>query len=243
VVPIYLAVPLFFLVTSVIPVFADTGSVTIVLGKTYNIGYTSTGVKITDAQADQSLGEILFTVQVLQNNATLQITLPRELIDSKNSNGTDSDFLVVVDGVLAKAHETDTSTTRILQFTNLTTDEKEIDVIGTYLASSTAVSQTSPTQPTQNQTPKIPTPLPTQKVPPPTSTLTIPTNLTQEKNFIQQNINNIISKIPYLASLTNRLSVIDYAVISSIALVIIIVIASTARKKSNKLSRKRHRQS
>jgi hypothetical protein len=37
----------------------------------------------------------------------------------------------------------------------------------------------------------------------------------------------------------NRLSVIDYAVIGSITLVIVIVISSTARKKSNKLVRKR----
>ena len=240
----YLTVSLFFLVISVIPVFADTSSVTIVQGKTYNISYTSTGVQILDAQIDQSLGEILFTVKVLQNDATLQITLPRELIDSKNNNGTDSDFLVVVDGVLAKTQETAAPTTRSLQFTHLTTDEKEIDVIGTHLASSTTVSQTSPTPPMtpQNPTPKVPTPLPTQKAPTPTSTPIIPNNLSQEKNLIQ-NINDIISKIPYLTSIVNKLTVIDYAVIGSITLVIVIVISSTARKKPRKLVHKRYQQS
>lgn len=244
-----LTVPIFFLVISVIPVFADTGSVTVVSGKTYNVGYTSTGVQITDAQADQSLGEILFTIQVLQNDATLQITLPRELIDSKNSNGTDSDFLVVVDGVLTKAQETATPSIRTLQFTHLTTDEKEIDVIGTYLASSTTVAPSTPSTPTptppvQNQTttltspstPKVPPPASTQ---PPTEPLITPTNVTQGKTFIQQTIDNIISKIPYIATFVNTLSVIDYAVIGSIALVIVIVIASVARNKSNKLDRKR----
>lgn len=244
---LYLIVPILLLVISVIPVFADNGSVTIVSGKTFNIAYTSTGVQIIDAQADQSLGEILFTIQVLQNDATLQITLPRELIDSKNSNGTDSDFLVVIDGVLTKSQETTTSTTRTLQFTHLTTDEKEIDVIGTYLASSTSVSSTTSTPtsivPPQNQTTAIPSP-PVTKIPPPTSTPlpTIPvissTNMTQGKTFIQKTFDNIISKIPYLATFVNTLSVTDYAIIGSIALVIVIVIASVAKNKSNRIAHK-----
>ncbi len=244
-----ITVPIFFLVISVIPVFADTGSVTVVSGNTYNVSYTSTRVQITDAQADQSLGEILFTIQVLQNDATLQITLPRELIDSKNSNGTDSDFLVVVDGVLTKAQETVTPTTRTLQFLHLTTDEKEIDVIGTYLASSTTVAPSTPsthppTPPTQNQT-TTPNPPTTQKVPSqistplPTAPLIPPVNVTQGKTFIQQTVGNIISKIPYLTTFVNTLSVIDYAVIGSIVLVIVIVIASVTRNKSNRLSHKR----
>jgi hypothetical protein len=249
VVRLSITVPVFFLVISVIPVFADTGSVTVVSGKTYNVDYISTGVQITEAQVDKSLGELLFTIQVLQNDATLQITLPRELIDSKNSNGTDSDFLVVVDGVLTKAQETVTPTTRTLQFAHLTTDEKEIDVIGTYLASSTTVapstpSTSSPTPPAQNQITTIPTPSPTQNVqqPPastPSPTTPLITNVTQGKTFIQQTINNIISKIPYLTTFVNSMSIIDYAVIGSIALVIVIVIASVARNKSNKLSHKK----
>ena len=246
---LYPTVPILLLVISTIPVFADNGSVTVVSGKTYNVQYTSTGVQITDAQADQSLGEILFTIQILENDATLQITLPRELIDSKNSNGTDSDFLVVVDGVLTKAQETTTSTTRTLQFTHLTTDEKEIDVIGTYLASSTSVSPTAPSTPapivpTQNQTTTIPS-LPATKVPPPTSTpppatpIIAPINATSAKTFIQNTFNNIISKIPYLATFVNTLSVIDYAIIGSIALVIVIVIASVTKNKSNRVAHKK----
>ena len=244
---LYLAVPILFLVISTIPVFADNGSITDVSGKTYNVDYTSTGVKITDAQSDSSLGEILFTIQVLQNDATLQITLPRELIDSKNSNGTDSDFLVVVDGVLTKAQETTTSTTRTLQFSHLTTDEKEIDVIGTYLASSTSTAPTTPVTPppiapAQNQTTtppppvvKTPTPTPT---PQPTTPVITPINATS-KNFIQDIFDKIISKIPYLTTFVNSLSKIDYAIIGSIALVIVLVIASVAKnKKSNRISRK-----
>jgi len=248
VVRLYLTVPILFLVISIIPVFADNGSVSVVSGKTYNVQYVSTGVQITDAQADQSLGEILFTIQVLQNDATLQITLPRELIDSKNSNGTDSDFLVVVDGVLTKAQETTTSTTRTLQFTHLTTDEKEIDVIGTYLASSTSVAPTTPSTPapivpTQNQT-TVTTSPPVVKVPPPTSTpppttpAINPINATSEKTFIQKTFDNIISKIPYLTTFVNTLSVIDYAIIGSIALVIVLVIASVAKNKSKRVAKK-----
>ena len=238
---LYLTVPILFLVISIIPVFADNGSVIVVSGKTYNVQYSSTGVQITDAQADQSLGEILFTIQVLQNDATLQITLPRELIDSKNSNGTDSDFLVVVDGVLTKSQETTTPTTRTLQFTHLTTDEKEIDVIGTYLASSTSVATTpstpTPVVPAQNQTTVVPSP-PVVKVPLPTTPAINPINSTSEKTFIQKTFDNIISKIPYLTTFVNTLSITDYAIIGSIALVIVIVIASVAKNKSKRINQK-----
>jgi hypothetical protein len=244
-----ITVPVFFLVLfSTIPVFADTGSITVVSGKTFTIDYTSTGVKVVDAQVDQSLGEILFTIQVLQNGGTLQVTLPRDLIDSKNSNGSDSDFLAVVDGVLAKPQETKTSTDRILQFTGLTPDETEIDVIGTYLSTSTTVTQSQPVQPTtpapspapqeHNQTSTTPTPIKStpSPVPTPTAPSTMQTNVTQGTNFVQQNFNNLISKMPYLSSLLPRLSTIDYAVISSIVLVVILVIASAARHR--KLARR-----
>ncbi len=246
---ISITVPVFFLVLFlIIPVFADTGTMTVVSGRTFTIDYTSTGVKVVNAQVDQSLGEILFTIKVLQNGASLQVTLPRDLIDSKNSNGADSDFLVVVDGVLAKPQETKTSTDRILQFTDLTTDETEIDVIGTYLSSSNAVP-IPPVQPTtpvtppvtqeHNQTSQTPATQPPPSVPSPTPS-TQPSNtqlnVTQETNFIQQNFNNLISKIPHLPSYFPRLSTIDYAVMLSIGIVVIIVIASA--KRSRKLARR-----
>ncbi len=240
-----LTVPVFFLVFfSIIPIFADTGSVTIVSGGTYTIDYSSIGVKILDAQADPSLGEIIFTVQVLQNGGTLQITLPRQLIDSKSSNGTDSDFLVVVDGVLTKPQESYTTSSRILQFSHLTTDEREIDVIGTYLASSTSAPPVSSTPQQAVSAPPVPNQtLPKQTLPPvsvpaptPPQTVSAPLpNVTSTKNLLQQNINNLISKIPFLSSFLTRLSVIDYAVISSIVLVVVIVIASAARRKSKNL--------
>jgi hypothetical protein len=244
VVRIYFTAPVLVLVLSIIPTFADTGSITVVSGGTFTIDYISTGVKIVDAQADQSLGEILFTVQVLQNGGTLQITLPRELIDSKNNNGTDSDFLVVVDGVLTKPQESYTPTNRILQFTNLTTDEKEIDVIGTYLASSSTVAPPTPvpSAPTPQPHNQTSTPVPQQNQTIPTTMPTMPstqTNLTQEKSLIQQNFANLLSMIPYLSSFFTTLSVIDYGVIGSIALVVVLVIASAARTRSQKLAHKR----
>jgi hypothetical protein len=243
VVHLYLTVPVFFLVLFLaIPVFADTGSITVISGKTFTIDYTSTGVKIVDAQVDQSLGEILFTIQVLQNDGTLQITLPRQLIDSKNNNGTDSDFLVVTDGVLTKPQEINTSTDRTLEFTHMNTDEKEIDVIGTYLSSSTTPAIPTPSvQPTptpkeiQNKTSETPSQLPVQSMP----TQTPPPTITTPKTFLQQNFDNIVSKIPYISSFLTRLGVIDYAVIGSIALVVVIVIASAARTRSHKLAHKR----
>jgi hypothetical protein len=247
-----LTVPVSLLVLfSIIPIFADSGSITIVSGKTYPIDYTSAGVKVLDAQADPSLNELVFTVQVLQNNGTLQITLPRQLIDSRSNNGTDSDFLVVVDGVLTKPQESRTSADRTIQFTHMTTDEKEIDVIGTSLASSTTsppVSpappiQTIPLPPVQNQT-SPPTVNVSKPVPTPLTVSSPPlANATPTKNFIQQNIGYLVAKIPYISSVLTRSSAIDYAVIGSIALVVVIVIASAARRKSNKLVHKRQQES
>lgn len=72
----------------------------------------------------------------------------------------------------------------------------------------------------------------------------IPTiyDIIPEKILIQQDIEKTISKIPYVASIVNGLNIIDYAVIGSIVLVMIIVISCIARKKSEKLALKKYKQ-
>ena len=52
---------------------------------------------------------------------------------------------------------------------------------------------------------------------------------------IQKMLDSLISKIPYVNSIVNKMSLTDYIIIGSIVLVAVIVIASVAKSKSNKM--------
>ncbi|MGI0101564.1 MAG: hypothetical protein ACREA7_03090 [Nitrosotalea sp.] len=246
-----LAVPAIFLVlSSLSPVFADTGSFPVAFGNTYQINYNVNGVKIQDIEPNPTYDEITVTVQVSSPNASLDLTIPRALLDSKQNNN-DIPFIAVVDGTLADTTEkTPTATTRTVSL-QLTPDNKQIEIIGTYIVvpGPNGGATPSSSSPVQQITPLSNNAAPVSQIPPSTAAqnLTTPSsvpeapsktqlNVTPENTPSQENMaGNIVFTIPYLPKVTISLSPIDYAVIGAISIVVIIVIASTARKRPRKI--------
>lgn len=240
-----LVVPALFLVfSSLSPVFADTGSFPVVFGKTYQINYNANGVVIQDIEANPTYDELTVTVQVSSPSASLDLTIPRDLVDSKQGNN-DISFIAVVDGTLANMQEkTPTATTRTVSL-QLTPDNKQIEIIGTYMVTpgpnggttTTPVPKTTPAPQTYNNTLPAPVQSPssgtknstTPQSPPETKPQpnTAPENTLPGTNMT----GNLVFTIPYLPNGTINLSPIDCAVIGAIAIVVIIVIASAARKR------------
>ncbi|MDE1866851.1 MAG: hypothetical protein KGI08_03960 [Thaumarchaeota archaeon] len=249
-----LAVPVLFLVCfSLVPVFADVNTFPVIFGSTYQVNYNANGVKIQSIEPNPKYDELTVSVQVSSPNASLDLTIPRALLDSKQNNN-DIPFIAVIDGTLENIEEKNpTGSTRTISI-QLTPDNKQIEIIGTYLVTpkqnnggttvpSNPSLQTTTTESDQTEnTTHVPTTAPTQ-VPPSTTQYVPPTtqtNITQENMGNQTNTGqNIVFKIPYLPNMTISLSPIDYAVIGAILLVVIIVITSAARKRPNKITKKR----
>jgi len=246
-----LVVPVLFLVfSSLSPVFADTGSFPVVFGNTYQINYNANGVKIQDIEANPTYDELTVSVQVSSQSASLDLTIPRDLIDSKQGNN-DIPFIAVVDGTLANMVEkTPTATTRTVSL-QLTPDNKQIEIIGTYIVTpgpnggvtpsqpSSPVQQTAPAPSTYTPTPPVPPTSPPTGVQNSTTSSGAPSktqqNVTQQNTLSNANVGgNIVFTIPYIPNATINLSPIDLAVIGAIFIVVIIVIASTARKRPSK---------
>lgn len=245
-----LVVPALFLVfSSLSPVFADTGSFPVVFGNTYQINYNANGVTIQGIEANPTYDELTVSVQVSSQSASLDLTIPRDLIDSKQGN-SDIPFIAVVDGTLANVVEkTSTATTRTVSL-QLTPDNKQIEIIGTYIVTPGPNGGVAPSQPSPvQQTAPVPvTPTPTPPVLPPfppagaqNSTTSPETPSKTPQNMTPQNMSsnanvggNIVFTMPYVPNATIHLSPIDLTVIGAIAIVVIIVIASTARKRPSK---------
>ena len=170
-----LVVPALFLVfLPLTPVFADTGSFPVIFGNTYQINYNANGVKIQDIEPNPTYDELTISVQVSSQSASLDLTIPRALLDSKQGN-SDIPFIAVVDGTLANMEEkTPTTTTRTLSL-QLTPDNKQIEIIGTYIVApgpnggvtlsspSNNTPQTPPLSPMNNHTVSQPSPYATTK--------------------------------------------------------------------------------
>jgi predicted secreted protein with PEFG-CTERM motif len=110
-----------------------TGPSTIpVDGTQYSVTYTITNGKVLDIKADQPHTSLLVSIQTT-GDGVLTITLPRALIDSKNSDGTDKPYVVSYDGQIAQFNETGTTgtdRTLIIPFKNGT---QQIAIMGTFV--------------------------------------------------------------------------------------------------------------
>ncbi len=102
-------------------------------GTSYSITYTITNGKVLDIKANPQSKSLIVTIQTT-GDGLLTITMPRALIDSKKSDGTDDQFIVLNDGEQnAQANETmNTSTDRTLAipFKNGT---QQIEIVGTFV--------------------------------------------------------------------------------------------------------------
>ena len=236
--------------TFFVSVSADSsGDLSVVFGKTYQIHYVTKDSQVQSVQANKEGQSLVFSVQATTSNASLQFTLPRELIDATKNDGTDDTFIVLVDGVFAAETESNPSSLTRTILIPLTADSKEVEIIGTHLGTTTiAISPQNNTQPNPSipptespieQKPETPTGTQNQSQPmQPQTPATVPqTNATQE-NFLQKLSSLLSFKSGYLPVELSKKQIVDYSVIAAVILVIILVIASSIRTKNKNRARK-----
>jgi predicted secreted protein with PEFG-CTERM motif len=101
-------------------------------GTNFSITYTIINGTVLDIKADQPHTSVIVSIKTT-GDGILTITLPRALIDSKNSDGTDKPYVVSNDGNIAQFNETSTTNTDrtlTIQFKNGT---QQITIMGTFV--------------------------------------------------------------------------------------------------------------
>ncbi|HYL67266.1 MAG TPA: hypothetical protein VEU72_09000 [Nitrosopumilaceae archaeon] len=231
---------------SFVSVFGDTGSITVVSGKSFQINYDANYVQVLSAQANTQDQGLIFSIQVTHPTSTLELTLPRELIDATKKDGSNDNFIVLADGAFTSYVEKNSDQTSRTILIQLAPENKELEIIGTSLAS----SGNDNTSITQNPIPANPT---SQKPNQPSQQLTQNNQSQQNQTSVQkptvnastQNLSaqEILSKIfhftlPNLPFNITYKQIIEYSVITAVILILIVVIASSKKSKTRKQIRK-----
>ncbi|MGH9998827.1 MAG: hypothetical protein ACRD90_03070 [Nitrosopumilaceae archaeon] len=125
---------LLFTLLSISPllVFAEEQTISVDYGKLYDITYDAKDVTVFEVIPNQDDAELIFIIDVTSPIATLELTIPRELLDS-NEDGNDADFFIIADGAdvtFSEKEPTDTTRTLFMQLSPGTT---ELEVFGTQL--------------------------------------------------------------------------------------------------------------
>lgn len=226
-------------------VVADSGQLSVFSGSNYQINYNTKDSAIQNIQVNKDSSSLELSMQASSSAASVELTLPRDLIDAKKSDGSDESFIVLVDGVFATYAETNSTPQTRTILIQLSSENKDIEIIGTSIGTGALVSQNNtqqttvpqkPTEPlmTQNQT-QMPTSQPTPA----------------KQNNAQNNTQNTISSPDVLQQFTSILNfdsshlplnlerqLVEYSVISAIVIVIIIVIASSVKRTNQRKIRK-----
>ena len=100
--------------------------------KSHEIEYTPFKLTVTGVEADIDFGSLIFSVNVVEDNASLKIVFDRILLDSKYQ-GQDGDYFVLADGEEVEFTEKKTTTQRTLTF-GVEMGTEEIEVIGSHIA-------------------------------------------------------------------------------------------------------------
>jgi hypothetical protein len=243
-----LFLPVFFLLSiSFVLVCGDTGSITVVSGKSFQINYDANYVQVLNAQPNTQDQALIFSILVTNPTSTLELTLPRDLIDATKKDGSNDSFIVLADGAFTSYVEKSSDKTSRTILIQLAPENKELEIIGTSLASSgngnTGTTQ-NPTAPVQNPIPANPIPQPNS---PSQQTQNSPSQQNQTSgqkptvNSSPENLSaqEILSKIfhfalPNLPFSIPHKQIIEYLVIASAILILILVIASSKKSKIRK---------
>ncbi|MBI3640715.1 MAG: hypothetical protein HY223_10490 [Thaumarchaeota archaeon] len=244
--------PVFFLLgLSFVSVFGDTGSITIVLGKSFQINYDANYVQVLSAQPNTQDQALIFSIQSTNPTSTLELTLPRELIDAIKKDGSDDSFIVLADGAFTSYVEKNSDKSSRTILIQLAPENKELEIIGTSLASSgnggTATTQT-PSSPPQTQIPSTTPQQPNQTSQQPqneqsqnqtTILVQKPANASAQNLSVQELLSKIFNfMLPNLPFNIADKQIIEYLVIAAAILILIVVIASSKKSKTRKQIRK-----
>ena len=116
--------------------FAEAGTISVDYGKLYEITYNAKDITVFEVVPNSDEVELIFEVDVTTPIATLELTIPRELLDA-TEDGEDTPFFVIADGDLVTFSEKKaTDTTRTL-FIQLSPGTSELEIFGTHLVGKT----------------------------------------------------------------------------------------------------------
>ncbi len=135
-----LKISLGFMIFSLISfgfVYAETIPVT-VEGNSFNVEYTATGLTISDIEADTEFISLILTVDVTASPGILDIVLDRSFFDSI-FQGSDDDFIILVDGDEPVFSETNTSSQSRTLVIELPAGSEEIEIIGSVFGNSNSI--------------------------------------------------------------------------------------------------------
>lgn len=110
-------------------VFAETDSVE-VNGKAYTVEYTATGLEVLGLDTDDQPPTLIILMSTTDVQGTLEVVLDRSFLDAKADDGSDDEFLVLIDGLDTTFAESSTSTQRVLQI-QIPPGTISVDIIGT----------------------------------------------------------------------------------------------------------------
>ena len=240
--------PVFFLLgLSFAFVSGDTGNINIVSGKSFQINYNANYVQILSAQPNTQDQALIFSIQVANPTSTLELTLPRELIDATKKDGGDDSFIVLADGAFTSYVEKSSDQTSRTILIQLAPENKELEIIGTSLASSgnagTSTTQTPiPASPTTQQ-PNQTSPHQTSNTQSQQNQTSVPIQKPTENTSVQNLPQEILSKIFHFVLPNSSFSIadkqiIEYSVIAAAIIILIIVIISLKKSKTRKQIRK-----
>ena len=148
---------LLFTLLSISPVlvFAEEQTISVDYGKLYDITYDAKDVTVFEVIPNSDDTELIFTIDVTSPIATLELTIPRELLDSKE-DGNDADFFIIADGADVTFSEKEaTDATRTL-FMQLSPGTAELEVFGTQLGSSVSEIEPAIEEPKEEPAEEIP---------------------------------------------------------------------------------------
>ena len=225
---------------SPVVVFAEPSTISVDFGKLYEITYNAKDITIFEVVPNPDEVELIFDVDVTSPIATLEVTIPRELLDATD-NGEDTPFFVIADGNLVTFSEKKaTDTTRTL-FIQLSTGTSELEVFGTHLVgkisenvptednakeeiSTKETPQEKPSSPLEEQPPK-------EEMTPQTEMEEKPTQMTEKETSPAQNMFNF-SNIPNWSPVEiSKRQMTEFTVAGAVfvALAIVIVVVKGSR--------------
>ena len=220
---------LFLLGFSPLTVFAEPATISVDYGKLYEITYDAKDVTIFEVVPNPDEVELIFEVDVTSPIATLELTIPRELLDA-TEDGEDAPLFVIADGDLVTFSEKKaTDTTRTL-FIQLSPGTSELEVFGTHL-----VGKTFEDEPVEEEIEEE-IPEETQEEEPMEDSIEKPSMTTEKETTPSQDIFDF--NIPNWSSIEiSKRQMTEFTVAGAIFVVLAIVIAAVkGSRKAKELS-------
>jgi hypothetical protein len=100
-------------------------------GKNYSLKYSITTGKLLGVVEDKDKTTLIAVISALSDKGTLNIEIPRNVLDAKGQSNADVKFVVHVDGKDATSRETSNNPTARTLSIDFNKDARLIEIIGT----------------------------------------------------------------------------------------------------------------